>query len=422
LTTQASQKRRARRGIASDEAHAWARSLPLNNPNGKTVLRALALYVNGEGCCFVGLDQLSEDTDLSVDTVRRRLVWLEQVGAIVRLPQWLDQNGRRNGEGRGKRTTDDIRLLLDADLDEIERRTREDQIDKASNSSTETMAISPSREQGLNEAGESVSPQLAPRQPLHSCEGLISEPEPESSPQPPSGGECNSDSDQEGRAEPQHFAEFWVGYPGYRVMDRSRALAIFSVLTEPEQALARAAVPLLSEDLTKLKRRPKDAYKWLRDKGFDQYPHAKLPEKPADPVWIDEGPDIDALRVLALIGDRPPPALIHDDVKGSGLLRRCAVQDDLRALSTFAGSDILDWFVAEPDTREFNAWRHRIHEWTALWSEPRIVMRRGTRLMELKPGEPKVEVQNRLRGIPVPCRWPPRKDGTILPESNEGER
>ena len=81
------------------------------DPNAKTVLRALALYVNGEGSCFVGIDQLSDDTDLSADTVRRRLVWLEQIGAIVRLTQWLDENGRRNSEGRGKRTSDEIRLF-----------------------------------------------------------------------------------------------------------------------------------------------------------------------------------------------------------------------------------------------------------------------------------------------------------------------
>src|SRR6266852_8705718 len=115
---------RHKRRIASDKAHAWARSVPLDNPYGKTVLRALTLYVNGEGCCFVGLDQLSSDTDLSVDTVRRRLLWLERVGAIVRIPQWIDSNGRRNGDGKGKRTTDEIRLLIDADLDEIERLAR----------------------------------------------------------------------------------------------------------------------------------------------------------------------------------------------------------------------------------------------------------------------------------------------------------
>ena len=114
-------KRRPRR-VASDEAHAWARSLQLGNPNAKSVLRALALYVDGEACCFVGIDQLAEDSDLSADTVRRRLAWLEEIGAIARTAQWLDSKGVRNGDGRGKRTTDLIRLLLHSDEATIEAR------------------------------------------------------------------------------------------------------------------------------------------------------------------------------------------------------------------------------------------------------------------------------------------------------------
>jgi hypothetical protein len=215
---------------------------------------------------------------------------------------------------------------------------------------------------------------------------------------------------------------FFESCQHWRTMDRGRALMAFGFLNPDEQGRARAASLLHAEECTKAKRRSKDAHKLLAERFWERYPNARLPEKAADPVWIDEGPDIDALRVLSVIGDRAPPQLIHDDVKGSGLLRRCAVPADLRALSTFAGSDILDWFVADPDTREFNAWRHRIHEWTGLWTEARIVIRRGTKLMVVRPGQPPIEVQNRLKGIPVPCRWPPRKDGTILPESNEGNQ
>jgi len=158
------QKHRARR-VASDEAHAWARSLQLNNPVGKSVLRALTLYVNGDGSCFVSIDQLAEDTDLSPDTVRRRLVWLEQIGAIVRLPQWLDGNGRRNSEARGKRTTDDIRLLIEANIEEIERRAKGQEPENSSSGGPDGTDISPSSLRGLNEAvettAENVSPPLA---------------------------------------------------------------------------------------------------------------------------------------------------------------------------------------------------------------------------------------------------------------------
>lgn len=149
-------KRRAR-GIASDEAHAWARSLKLKNADAKNVLRALAIYCNSEGSCFVGIDQLALDTDLSADTVRRRLVWLEEIGAVRRLPQYIDRAGRRNPVS-GKRTTDEIRLNLDGDQELIEARAR-GEID-AENEAISS-AISPSTEQGLNPGQPSVSPRLA---------------------------------------------------------------------------------------------------------------------------------------------------------------------------------------------------------------------------------------------------------------------
>jgi hypothetical protein len=232
LTTDTAKKRRVKRGVASDEAHAWARSLPLNNPNGKTVLRALALYVNGEGCCFVGIDQLGEDTDLSPDTVRRRLVWLEQVGAIVRLPQWLDANGVRNGEGRGKRTSDEIRLLLEADQDEIESRALGNEIaDNSAISTTETTEISPSTVLGLSDGEKTVSPALGVGQPLQSCEGLISEPEPESSPQPPSGGSV---------AVPDGWKEFEADW-SEPILRQSLAQQVWSVLNTGQRDLARRA-------------------------------------------------------------------------------------------------------------------------------------------------------------------------------------
>jgi hypothetical protein len=87
-------KRRARR-IAADEAHAWARNLRLNNPHAKLVLSMLSQYVNGDGICWVGIPSLAEDCELAVNTVRGRLAWLEEIGAIARKPQWLDEFGRR---------------------------------------------------------------------------------------------------------------------------------------------------------------------------------------------------------------------------------------------------------------------------------------------------------------------------------------
>ncbi|WFU31104.1 hypothetical protein QA635_31710 [Bradyrhizobium brasilense] len=53
----------------------------------------------------------------------------------------LDENGRRNGDGRGKRTTDPIRLPVDAGIAAIEARAAGRDVDESQVNST---AISPS--------------------------------------------------------------------------------------------------------------------------------------------------------------------------------------------------------------------------------------------------------------------------------------
>jgi hypothetical protein len=105
-------KPRARR-IASDEAHAWARNSRLGNPLAKFVLCMLTLYVNGDGECFVGISQLAEDCELERKTVMARLAWLENVAKVIkRKRQWIDATGVRNGDRRGRPTTDLISLLI----------------------------------------------------------------------------------------------------------------------------------------------------------------------------------------------------------------------------------------------------------------------------------------------------------------------
>src|SRR5216683_412798 len=131
-------KRRPRR-IAADEAHAWARNLKLGNIHAKLVLSMLTLYVDGEGAAFVGIPSLAEDCELSPDTVRRRLAWLEDIGVLARVPQWLDENGNRNSTGRGKRTTDLIKLLFENDQGDIEDRA----VGYVTETPTKSTAISP---------------------------------------------------------------------------------------------------------------------------------------------------------------------------------------------------------------------------------------------------------------------------------------
>jgi hypothetical protein len=45
------------------------------------------------------------------------VAWLEDIGVIARTAQWIDEFGHRSGNGRGRRTSDNIRLMID--LDEV---------------------------------------------------------------------------------------------------------------------------------------------------------------------------------------------------------------------------------------------------------------------------------------------------------------
>src|SRR5882762_1075991 len=185
---------RRKRRIAADEAHSWARNLRLRNPYAKLVLAMLSLYVNGEGICFVSISQLAEDCEFAAETVRRRLTWLESIGAIVRMPQWRDELGRLNSEGRGKRTTDEIRLMIDSDQDAIEAAAQgKSEVVEENSNSDEVESCSPPQRGANPMPDEPLAPHLAPHLALQqppSCGGdLISEPEPEPepSPLPPSG-------------------------------------------------------------------------------------------------------------------------------------------------------------------------------------------------------------------------------------------
>lgn len=300
MTAQPPRKRR----IASDEASSWARNITLNNSNAKSVLRALAGYVNEEGICFVGLITLAKDCELSISTVRSRLLLLEEVGAIVRMAQWLDDRGRRNGDGRGKRTTDDVRLMMDADPDEIEARARARKLgasepDDAEEKDTDPptsdgfspspgrglnppdQPISPPHGGGLNQVQDSVSHPLALCQPSNYVQGLDSlncnyEPE-ESPPYPPPGGahasrSTNFQDDQNLR---ESFAPFEAAYPG-PVSNIERALDVWRALTAQERGQAVIGARGYAAHLADCERRRKPqavtaAHTWLKNRQWGGY-------------------------------------------------------------------------------------------------------------------------------------------------------
>lgn len=412
-------KRRARR-IAADEAHAWARNLKLRNLQASILLRSLSLYVDGEGVAFAAIPTLAEDCDgLSIDTVRRRLVWLEQVGAIARQPQWLDENGVRNGNGRGKRTTDEIRLLFDADPEMIEARAqgRAPHIG-AEETAAETTAISPSSVLGLNSASALGQPSVSPSS---TCDHLTSEPEPESSPKPPSRGlsqtkgfEGEAEGDGQGEDEPEHFDPAFRAYRRHDVMRRDLALEEFKKLSPDKQRLCRAAVPHYMAAL-KSNERPLNFNIWVKARGFDQFPNATLSDetpRPPERRFV-QGDELLGMQVAHLIAFRSELDVRRDLQLGEGVWRQIPFQPDLVALGA-RGRPADDWLVVDAGTAEFGRWRDRLRSWLGfdpraekIWLEPHNPAVHGLHAMH-----PDFRVRRSKEGLRVPAQWPPRRDGT----------
>ena len=395
----------------------WALSQRLETHQQQILLYVIADSADPNGVTrHCDPDYMAERARLSRATMFRRLSELEDLGALTRFKFYSDHGA----------PIYEIRINMDARFDLPIRKRRKDDDDDGSGEGENDATNSPESQPETRPKSQPETTEVSQvrQAQSHSCDS-ISPPssKKDSPPNPPPGG-SDPKTDQGSEAEPEHFEGFFTGCLGWRTMPRDLALTAFRFLNPEEQGRARAASVLHGEECTKFKRRSKDAHKLIRERFWERYPNARLAEKPPDPVWIDEGPDVDGLRVLAVIADSKPPALIHDEVKGSGLLRRAAVGDDLRALARFVDEDVLDWMVVEPETREFNAWRARLHEWTGRWIEPRVVMRRGKKLVKGALGVADFEAQNRLTGIPVPCRFPPNKTGKIYsddePSSSEG--
>lgn len=382
------------RRIAADEAHSWARNLRLNNPLAKLLLSMLTLYVQSDGSCYAGIETLAEDTELSPDTVRKRLAWLEQVGAIARLPQWVDGSGRRNGEGRGKRTTDEIRLLLSADVESIELRAlgHDPESSESQKSGTaedsEDLALAGTIGQQTENIRNlpSVSPLPALCQPSDSRKGLDSfepEPEPEDSPQPPASGGSEAE-DLEG------WNEFQEAYPS-PVLRQSLAQTVWRALTPDERGIATRAARGYGLWLKSQRRAPNTL-------GA----HIFLKERDA---WAQYAGRSDAAHQRVLVQTDSVEARAYCNLRSlGGAARPVSASDGTLSLPHSLAPDELAF--ADLPTRsmwQFVIDRNQLGAWLGFFDDHlKGITRRVI-----------VEDRNGARGFLAPWPWPPNKDGKV---------
>jgi hypothetical protein len=406
------EKRRPRR-VASDEAHAWARNLRLGDPYAKLVLSTLTLYVQGDGVCFVGIETLADDTELSADTVRRRLAWLERVGVIARTPQWIDSDGRRNSEGRGKRTTDQIRLLLYADVDQIEQVARDkgglpspsSQQGQRSSSS----AISLSGEQEQNPDQPTVGSALGLDQTSHCGEGLISEPEPKDSPLivPPKGDDENEFDQQRAGAERMRAIQLIWPEP---ITDGQSAINVLSVLSEADwqDCLVGArnyTAFIRGQSETGRTRHIADFHRWARNRKWIGYLNSgqKFDKTAKRKVVRVDSVEGHAWTTLCQIAQVRP-------VEFSGCL---SVPEDMppQLLALAKAPDKREWkFIDSTMTNHIEAWKALLDQEFGARARPQLLNDRDWR----------GRTNQKMMGFLAPWLWPPKVDGSIYAESTNG--
>jgi hypothetical protein len=240
-----------------------------------------------------------------------------------------------------------------------------------------------------------LSPEADPaptlRQPYDSAEGLISEPEPESPPTAPSGGEREGAS--LGGSDPELFTEAWAAWPGHEVMRRDLALDEFRKLSADQQRHCRAAIPLFVAMQNQHGRKhPPNFHLWIRTRGFEEFPAAAAtPDRPVSEryaVATAEGRAIKALYALA-------GALLFEH---SGMIRYpLALNAQVMAFANLPEEASWCW---TDDRQQIAAWNQFLAAHVHL---PRRELVRD----RLVDGVSE-------RGALVPWPWPPRKDGSII--------
>ena len=408
---------RGRAGIGADVARAWVRGINLRNPYAKAVLMAIANYMNEDGAAWPGLATLSRDTDIAEDTIAARLRWCEEIGAIVQLKTWVDENGRRNHDRRGRPTSSEIRFCFDADIDALEEAaqaargervlrgaaakahaTREEPKEPAepdvSDSSDSAFSARPGR--GLTVDGlHPVSALIAPEQPPPGAVRSKNLEQEKLPPNPPQAGGGDVAVDQELENEIEEFKRV---YPA-QITNLPRLRSVLTSLSKIERrqviAGARGYAAFIAECARKGKARAvKDADRWVANGLWQGYvASGEHLEERALMRQVDvESDDGKAWAMLHKIARMSPPF----ETGGKYLLQRPLSPQGLAM--AHAPPDEHWVFVQGADRNQCAAWNEFIARELGGKARPPLVSDRN-------PGG--------VVGFPAPWSWPPRKDGSV---------
>jgi Helix-turn-helix domain len=368
----------------------WAMNQATGDPRSQCLLYVIADCANPDGMAFPSVKFMAAKSQQSKATVQRRLKELEDMGAIARFPRWEDEDGKVNSEGRGRRTSDEIRLLFDAHID---RKSADD--DHAGGSELST---SPSQaETGGSQPETLPVAQLSDGPPSHCRDPIVNrQNEPNSSPYPLPGGR---EPDPEGWEDFRPAIEA-DGEPIARV---SIAKQLFAALSNEERKLVTQAAKGLIAWRSKQKKPPaKVSAQTLireRDSWASWAKHTSAEAKPQPPrITIRHGDTAwRGLCVIKQMWNRSRP--------GSEVVFASAIP----ALESLAGAFDLpqeNWvnIFETAHNRQAQGWRERLAK-CGFQMPPSRPIATG-RVHEVLGPE-------RVHGWTVPTEWPPRMDGTL---------
>lgn len=388
----------------------WALRQRLDSPNAQILLYVIADSADATGkTTHCDPDYMADRARMSRPTLYRRLGELEEIGLLQRFKSYSEHGAQ----------VYEIRLNFDALVDMPIRGRRSDDDDGSADDAKTHGQMAETGEGGERPKSHNetlvctakVSPVRQPES--HSGDFQEGPPISKDSPLPPEGGGVDVPLAVQQAQEPEHFAEFWQAYLGHEVMPRGRALAVFNAMTVSEREHARAAALLLSEQLTKMKRKPKNAHTWLADRGWLEFPNARLAQPAPSRLWIAAEDAVGLGVALGMVGREL--RLLDDPERGRGLWRPAELDRDLAALAKFAGTDREAWPVVQEGSQQFAAWRDRLQHWLGVkvetekvWLEPYNAEVHGR-----SATDPAFKLRASVNGLRVPTLWPPRKDGTI---------
>lgn len=399
----------------------WAMAQKVGGPRAKVILMAYADFADENGVSWPALSLIASITEQSKTTVRRYLKELEGIGAISR---------RERTREDGSQTSDEVTLRLELSINVSAADEPHDEetggvslTPPASGSADPPCQIgtppcqpdtppSHSSHPGASTAGTPGVPLRAPP-----YEPSLEPPREPSPPNPPSGGDGPALRVVEVKVPPA-FDAFFDAYPGSKAMDKRRAAGEFAKLTPEKQIKAVKAAPLLAAELERLKRKPKDAHKWLALEGFEQFEVDK-PKPPDKPAFVfvacdsEQGRAWDVFFTVVRAAHRSPRWSEEHRAKGWTL------REEWPPFGRGCPTDQAQWVWVDHGSRQWWAWAERCTK--AGFPAPSAEELLGPMVMETVDGKPQPKMEP---GTMRPLRewrklgrkfpgdadgWPPRK-------------